>query len=887
MKEVNPPKFPLRFLQWFCPPALYEGIEGDLLESFELDRETHGYAKARRLFTLNVFRFFRPGIILRNQFNNKLISTLMLGNYIKVASRNMAKRKLYSFINAFGLSIAIAFCTLIYLYVRDEKSFDQFHANKHSIYQLLCSNFDQQKFEQGNKVHPYNSNPYMPAKLGELMLDEMADVQHMTRFNNYNEGIIRYEDKKFKQRFAAVDSGFFNMFSFKILSGNRSNPLQKPSDAVLTPQVAGRLFGNEDPVGKTFTLERNGQQVSLTVTAIIEAPPHNSSLTFEMLTAMEVMPWFANARNNWGNWSYPTFVQLREGADVAYMQVYLDSAMNKHLKKQMSHWHEWLKSPQGYAPRKIEFQNLLQIHLAKDIYWDRVSDPRYSWILGGIAVLILVIACINYISLALTTSAARRVEVGIRKVVGAQKRQVAGQFAIESLMLSVGSMLIGILFVVIFLPYFNEFTGKGIELSHQLMLPLTGVAFLIAVVIGLLAGSYPALYLSGFLPALVLKGRFTSKLQAGFTRPLVVFQFFLSASMIICSVIMYQQMNYITTKDLGFDQEQIVVIPTQAGWNAKSNNMIAQYREAVQNSPAVAGVAGTTSSFTQGWSRYGYTYKEEQKDAFVYGADTEYIPLLNIQLAEGRAFDPAIVSDSTAVIVNEALVRDLRWKEPLNEYLNWNDDTTSLGSKVIGVMEDYHFLSLEHEVEPMFISMKIGYLTTMLVKLTGGDIPKKLEYLQGTWAGLFPDIPFEYSFLDQDLNKQYDAHKRWSKIMGLSTVFAIAIACLGLFGLAGINAVNRTKEIGIRKVMGAKLGSIFILLNRQYVWLAVMAFVLAVPVSWYAMNKWLSTFKFSIEITWQVFAASMLAGLAIALVTVSYHALKAAMINPADTLKHE
>lgn len=887
MKEVSPPKLALRFLRWFCPPALYEGIEGDLLENFELDCEIHGQAKAKRLFMLNAIRFFRPGIILRNQFNHHLINTIMLGNYVKVASRNMAKRKLYSFINAFGLSIAIAFCTLIYLYVQDEKSFDQFHSNKNNIYQLLCSNFDQQKFDEGERIHPYKSNPYMPARLGEVMLEELAEVKHMTRFNNYNEGIIRYEDKKFKQRYASVDSGFFAMFSFKILAGNPRNPLRSSSDVVLTPDIAGKLFGDDDPIGKTFTLERNGQQISLTVTAVIEAPAHNSSLTFEMLTVMEVVPRFANARDNWGNWSYPTFVQLREGADLTYVQVYLDSALNKHLKNQMSSWYEWLKPPQGYVPRKIEYQNLLEIHLAKDIYWERVSDPKYSWILGGIALLILAIACINYISLALTTSAARRVEVGIRKVVGAQKRQVAWQFAIESLMLSVGSMFIGILLVVVFLPYFNEFTSKGIELNYQLMLPITGVAFLIAVAVGLVAGSYPAVYLSGFLPALVLKGRFTSKLQAGFTRPLVVFQFFLSASMIICSVIMYQQMNYITTKDLGFDHEQIVVIPMQVGWNSKSNKMIAQYREAVKGNPAVVSVAGTTSSFNQGWSRYGYKYKEEQKDAFVYGTDTEYIPLLNIQLVEGRAFDPAIISDSTAVIVNEALVRDLRWTDPLNEHLNWQDDATSLGAKVIGVVKDYNFMSLEHQVEPMFLSMKVGYLTTMLVKLSGGDVPNKLSYLQSTWAALFPDIPFEYSFMDQDLNNQYDAHKRWSKIMGLSTVFAIVIACLGLFGLAGINAVNRTKEIGIRKVMGAKLGNIFLLLNRQYVWLAVIAFVLAIPLSWYAMNKWLSTFKFSIEITWQVFAVSLLAGLAIALATVSYHAVKAALINPADTLKHE
>lgn len=886
MEAKVPPKFAFRFLEWFCPPALYESIEGDLLEAYETDVNDSGKRKANLRLCLNVLKFFRPGIFLRNRFKVELGNASMVGNYIKIASRNIVKRKLYSFINAFGLSVAIAFCTLIYLFVQDEKSFDQFHQDKESIYRLNTTNFDAGKHKEGDK-QPYNSHPYLPAKLGEVMLDEMAEVKAMTRFTNENEGIMHYEGNNFNQKFACIDSGFFEIFSFKILTGDKINPLRKVSDAVLTSAVAKKFFGDQDPIGKAFTLVVNGEKKDLTVTAILETPPANSSIVYEMLVRMEVRTGFARNRENWGNFSYPTFIKVQPNTEITMFKVHLDTLANKYMADRFKKWREREAIPAEIIPTTFSIMPLTSIHLAKEISWDRASDPQYSWILGGIAILILAIACINYISLALTTSASRRIEVGIRKVVGAQKKQVAWQFVIESLVLALTSMIIGLVLVVVFLSYFNEFTQKGIVLTITNFFQVATVALIITLIVGLIAGSYPAFFLSRFLPALVLKGRSTSKLQAGFTKPLVVFQFFLSASMIICSVIMYRQMIFITTKDLGFSKEQVIAIPTQSGWTPEADQVVQQFRNATKSNPAVMGVTGVTSSFNKGWSSYGYQINGVNREAFVYGVDSEYIPLLTIHLAEGRNFDPAIISDSTAVIVNEALVKDMGWKDPLTEHLNWNEDKIGLGAPVIGVMKDYHFMSLEREIEPMFISLKNGYLMNMLVKITPDNVPEKVEQLRKTWVSMYPNKPFEYSFVDEDVASQYDMYKRWSNIMGLSTIFAIIIACLGLFGLAGINAINRTKEIGIRKVMGAQLGSIFMLLNKQFVLFALIAFVLAIPLSWYAMNKWLNSFKFAITIRWELFAFSILAGLVIALATVSYHAIKAALINPADTLKHE
>jgi putative ABC transport system permease protein len=812
----------------------------------------------------------------------------MINNYLKIASRNILKRKLYSFINAFGLSIGIAFCILIYLFILDEKSFDQFHANKELVYRVHNTSFNSDAYEKGEK-DLYHSSAYLPGKLGEVMLDELAEVHHMTRFKGGAEGTFRYQDKIFKESAACVDSGFFRMFSFRLIKGDRRKIFRNPSDAVLTEEIAKKYFGDEDPLGKIFTFSINEEQ-TFTVAGVIENPPANSSLQFKMLLPMTALPWFARGREQWGNFSYPTFVQVRPGTDLENFKANLDSLTEKYMSKSHKEWRERSKIPAAYKVNEFNFMNLASIHQATEISWEKVSDPKYSWILGGIAVLILLIACINYISLALTTSVSRRVEVGIRKVIGAQRSQLVYQFGLESIVLAVLSMIIGLVLAILFLPAFNSFTGKGIEFASLDLAATLGVSIALTVAVGILAGSYPSFFLSQFLPAAVLKGRFTSRVQASFTKPLVVFQFFLSAFLIICSVVMMRQMNFIATKELGYNQDQLITLETQTGWNEKANETVQQLRNHLSDNPAILGVAGTTSSFNHGWSRYGYKIKDENKSAYVYGVDTYYIPLLELQFVAGRNFDPQLQSDSTAVIVNEALVKDMGWKDPLNEYLNWNEDTVGLGSKVIGVLKDYHFLSLEQEIEPLFLSMNkksIGYTTNMLIKLRPGNVPQSIETVKKAWMELYPDRPFEYTFVDADVAKQYESYQRWMNITGLATAFAVVIACLGLFGLAGINALNRTKEIGIRKVMGAELSNIFILLNRQYVWLALIAFALAAPISWYVMNQWLDTFQFKIAMGWELFAISMLGGLIVALLTVSYHAIKAALINPAETLRSE
>jgi putative ABC transport system permease protein len=889
-----PPEYALRFLNWFCPHQLYEGIEGDLMEKFEEDLKMSGnprqvLKRARRRFVLGALTFFRPEVILRNRFTLTLFKTIMIGNYFKVASRNIRKQKLYSFINSFGLSIGIAFCILIYLFIQDERSFDQFHANKDRIFRMEAKQFDTWQHDSKN---PYNQSAWLQTGLSKTLKADLAEVEYATRFNPDNTAIFRYKDKVFTEQISYTDAEFFKMFSFPLISGNPDKLFQNTTDVVITPAIAKKYFGDEDPIGKSISLDNEGEK-QFTIAGIIEAPPANSSFDFQILVPQENRPYYARNVDNWGNFNTPIFVQLVPNVSLPGLKDNLAKLIDKHMGDRLEKWRKrsTVPIPPDVKMFELELTRLPDIHMKKEIGWHKVSDPQYSMILGGIAILILTIACINYISLALTTSTARRTEVGIRKVVGAQKNQLVYQFGLESMLLALISMFVGIGLVFLFIPAFNEFTGKGINILEGDWVSMLGVTFGITLLVGVIAGSYPALFLSGFRPVEVLKGRFTSRLQAGFAKPLVVLQFALSSFLIISSVIMYRQMQYVTTKDLGYDHNQILVIPTQKGWTEESNRTVAQMRARLEQEPDIISIAGTSSSFNQGYSRYGYKVNGEQKSAFVYAVDVQYIPTLDIELVMGRNFDPAIPSDTTALIVNESLVRDMKWEDPLSAYLNWQEDTVGQGSRIIGVVKDYNFRSLESGIDPMFLSMdkvNTGYLISMLVKIAPDNIPATMEKISKVWRELYPDRPYDFVFLDDDIQRQYRSYTRWMSIMGLSTGFAILISCLGLFGLSGINAVNRTKEIGIRKVMGAELSNIFVLLNKQFIWLSLLAFVIAAPLSWYVItNLFLKDFEFKITIGWELFAVSILAGLLLALVTVSYHAIKVALSNPAETLKYE
>ncbi|HEU5291876.1 MAG TPA: ABC transporter permease, partial [Cyclobacteriaceae bacterium] len=447
----------LRFLEWFCPPGLYEGIEGDLLEEYEEDLNNIGQKKANRKLFWNVVKFFRPEIILRNRFTIQLINTIMIGNYFKVAARNIQKRKLYSFINAFGLSIGICFCMLIFLFIQDERSFDEFHSNKHLIYRIEEKSYDTW---QKDTLNPFRKSAWLQVGLKQAMKDELPEVELATRYSRGGTGIFRYGDKVFTEKLCFVDGDFFKMFSFKLISGNADKLFQNKTDLVLTPEIAEKYFGTDDPIGKTVIIDSEGEK-TYTVVGIIEAPPANSSLSYQLLIPQENRNNYERNMTQWGNFNTPTFVQLRPNTNLVTFKKNIDAMTEKYMADRLARWRKeaTVPIPDDVKMLEYEFTQMPEWHLKKEISWEKVSDPQYSMILGGIAILILLIACINYISLSLTTSASRRTEVGIRKAVGAQRNQLIYQFGFESLILAFVSMFIGIGLLLLFLPAFNQFTG--------------------------------------------------------------------------------------------------------------------------------------------------------------------------------------------------------------------------------------------------------------------------------------------------------------------------------------------------------------------------------------------------------------------------------------------
>lgn len=883
--NAGPPKRIVRILQWVCPDYLFEGIIGDLEEQYFFDVNERGIHAAKRRFIWHALLFIRPGIIFRNKFKLKIINTAMLRNHLKVGIRSILKSKLYSFINAVGLSIAIAFSVLIYLYIQDENSFDQFHTNKDRIYRVhkVRTNFEPD--EDGETVF---KSAWLQTGVAPTLKEEAPEVIAATGFNSGGSAIFSVVEKVFNESITFVHPDFFKMFDFQALHGDPQSWLSDPAQVVLSASTAEKYFGDDNPVGKVIQLSIYNDTAPFTVVGVIENAPHNSSLDYgSALVHAKQRPYYEGNIDSWQSWNTPTFVMLEKGANADQLKGSLQNLFDKYVQPAIDEW----VSESGYEPRSASEYDVLPlsaIHLTPDVSWTRVSDPKYSLILSGIAILILIIACINYIALAMTSAAGKRIEVGIRKAVGGAKQQLIGQFMTESLLLAMLAMILSVVLIIIFLPYFNEFTNKAISLSNDWwQVGLVMVAF--TFILGIIAGIYPAFVLSAYKPLAMMKSRSSSKVKASVTRPLVVLQFAISAFLIICSVVMLRQMNFITTKDLGYNQDQVLVIPTYTGYSDAGEQVVEQFKNEVKAETDIVAVSGVSASFNQGWSRNGFRINGEVHEAFNYRVDPDYIKTLGIKIKAGRDFDDDIVTDhKKALIVNEALVKDMGWDNPLNETLDWREDSTG-GWKIIGVAEDYHFLSLENTIEPLFLHLdpEEGKITTMLVKIKSDDMPATLDKIKAKWQNLFQDKPFDYNFLDEDVAQQYESYQKWSKIMWVSTLFAILIACLGLFGLAGINAINRTKEIGIRKALGAEMRDILVMMNKPYIVMAVLSFVLAAPASWWVMQKWLSDFKFAITLGWQLFAVTLIAALLLALITVSYHALKAAMINPADTLKYE
>ena len=803
----------------------------------------------------------------------------MLSHYLKIAFRNLRRQKLYAFVNVFGLAVGLAFCILIFLYVRDEHTFDRFHEQKDSIYRVYRATYEPDGSLEQN-------DPWLPIPLGPALKSDLPEVENFVRLSPRSV-FIQSGGAAVEDDVLFADPSFFEVFTFPLAAGDQRSSLTAPRSAVLTTTAAEKYFGDEDPIGRELLIRFDDEFVPHTVTAVAEEPPGNSSIPFTIVVPFDDIGRTIRGSRGVDNWrmsGFLTFVLVREGASAADLEEKLVPFRKKYYPEEFEA--NFLST---FGKARYQLQALEDMHLSRDVTGGIVvaSNPTYSYILAGIAFVVLLIACINFMTLAIGRSASRAREIGVRKVVGALKTQLIGQFWGEALLLSAVALVLGLGLASAFLPVFNELSGKslGIELASDAgtLLALVGMVL----VSGLVAGSYPAFVLSGIKPVESLKSRIRIGGSTLLTRGLVVLQFGLSVFLTVSTFIMLSQLDYIRSQDLGFDKEQVVVIPTQG---LDGDRTLAVFRNELGQAPDIVGVTATRVSFARGTSRSDFLYKGAQKYAYEYLVESDFLDVLGIELAAGRNFNPNLATDSThAVIINEAMARDFGWSDPIGEVVSGlSGDDPANDPTVVGVVKDFHFQSLHSDIEPVMLGLgRPADIRFILARIAPGDVPATLERLRGTWERVTPDLPFTYSFLDEDLDRQYWADQRWSRIVGYGSFFAILVASLGLFGLASLTVAGRTKEIGIRKVLGASVAGVAGLMSKDFAWLVAVGVILAAPAAYYASSKWLEDFAYRIDVTPVPFLVGGALALFVAIATVSTQTVKAALSNPVESLRYE
>ncbi len=811
----------------------------------------------------------------------------MLKNYLLLSIRNLFKQKGLSLINISGLSIGLACFILFLLYALNEFSYDRFHKNADNIYRVY-------RWTEAMQNESASGDVYMPMPLGPAMKEDLPDVKEFVRFReSWGDNFVRSGDEVVRLPISFADPSFFNVFSFQVVAGNRSNPLKELNSMVISEKTSKRLFGNESAIGKTLQIKLEDTFEPFIISAVAKDPPPNSSITFELLGNFNFLATTQSGKRSVGNWnrsSYLTFVELREEADLTALKSSLSIFRKKYYPDEEAELRKAGYWKEKGEPVSYGLQSLLGSHTDTLITGGPVEqvDAGTIWLLLGIAAGVLLIACINFTTLAIGRSAGRAKEVGIRKVIGGRRKELVVQFLLEAMLLTLISTAVAFLLINLLLPFFNELSGKSIEFSFSTYPGIGYLLIALMLIVGLIAGSYPALVLSSFHPIEALR----SRLKVGglniFTRSLVTFQFVISVGLIISTLVILQQLNYMQSKNPGFNRENIVVVDAE-GTPAKVNFPI--IKQKLSADPSILGIAGSELGLGEGtgWSRSGFDYKGKLKQVYEYYIDDSYIPMLSIRILAGRNFNHAIASDTiSSVIINEEMVKDFGWTidnavgQPLTGY---NERLTPV---VIGVVKNINFRPLKEEVQPQLFHQFADYSPMkFFIKIKSGNPAAALSSIEKAWNAVVPDLPFKYSFLDEDLDRFYKAEARWSSIVGWAGGISIFLACLGLLGLASLSVVNRTKEIGIRKVLGASVSGIIRLLSADFVKLVLIAFVIATPLAWYFMHQWLQDFAYRINITGWVFAIAGIVAVSIAVITVSVQSLQAAMANPVKSLRSE
>jgi putative ABC transport system permease protein len=805
----------------------------------------------------------------------------MLRHYLTIAVRILERQKLSAFINVLGLSIGLACFSLFLLYGVNEFSYDRFHANQNSIYRV----YDWWRYTERQGAEPSSSTP-----LGPALKSDIADVEEFVRVMGGGENVVRVDGKLLSARLTFADPQILSVFTFPLIEGDAKNTLSDPNNIVLTKSIATRLFGEADPIGRQFEIREGDEFKPFIVTGITEDIPVNSSIRFEMLGSFERVLNTPMGRQSSQSWTMTiginVFVKLRDGSQLMNEPERIASFRTKYFPNEAEELKkngEW--SGEGVLPTGYGLQPLTSIHT--DVSVDQgASNPRNIWTLIGIAGGVLIIACINFIVMSIGRSAGRSKEVGVRKVSGSRRKQLIFQFLSESLLLTSFSALLGIGLAQVLLPLFNELSGRSLTFSIGQYPEMIALMAGTIVVVGLIAGSYPALVLSGFEPIKALKNKIKLSGSNFFTRSLVTFQFVLSVTLIIVTVVFLQQLSFMRSRDLGLQKDQVIMI-----WSQNTNSY-EQFKQLIESQSVVAGVTGSEMGLGAGAGQMGggYDLAGKRQGVIEYPVDEKFLDVLGVKLIAGRNFRTGLTSDTvTSIIVNESLVRSGLNTTPEKavgmQIASARD--LSVRKTIIGVVKDFNFEPLTREVRPQLFSQPATFNpSAYFVHLKKVDT-ETLSMLESAWKKVAPDLPFKYGFVDERFNAFYKEEQRWATILAWAGNICIFLASLGLFGLASLSAANRTKEVGIRKVLGASVPGIARLLSGDFVKLVFIAVMISTPIAWYITTQWLTQFAYRIELSWLTFVMTGIFALMVAAFTVGIQAMRAAVANPVKSLRSE
>jgi putative ABC transport system permease protein len=805
----------------------------------------------------------------------------MLSNYLKVAWRYLMRYKEYTAINILGLAVGITCCILIMLFVRSEWSYDKFHSKADRLYRM----WEHEKYEGQDFI-----NTATPLPMAAALSSTFPEVEAACRVNSMTP-IVKVNQQSFTESIRMVDSTFFRMFDFKLLKGNPNNPFPTANSMIITPELAKKYFGKEDPMGKNIEIVLGGDvTVPFTVAGIARPAPEASSIKFNLLIPFSNSKhvYSANAHRSWFNIYGETYVLLRKGVKAADLEKKFPSMMKQQLGEDYTEG--------GFM---VHMQPIADIHLNTELPGgiEPTSNPKYSYILATIGILILLVACVNFITLSIGRSTTRALEVGVRKALGAARKQLIRQFWGEAFLVTLISVVAGLGLAAILVKPFNQLINRELVLQFDLLFVV--FCILLVTLIALIAGVYPALVLSGFSPVEVLKGKLKMKSNTGWLRQgLIVGQFIASIGMIVCTIVISEQMSYLKNKDLGYNKDQVIVVETNK--TIKDGMPLAElYKIELFKNPQVADVSVSLYSFAETpWVNLGFTNEKKVYKSFQYNmVDANFLQSMGVKPVRGRMFDKNNPADrTTAAVVNEAFVKEFNLGDAVGKKLPGNFD-----QQIIGVVKDFNYQSLHTPIGPLMMTMTIDSVVRrteninisappqprISVRMKPGNLAANVESLKAAWKKVLPDQDFEYNFLDETIAAQYQQEQRTSTIVKLASALSIFIACMGLFGLATLTVVRRTKEIGIRKVLGASIPGIVKLLSKDFVKLVVVAAVIAFPLAWWAMNNWLEDFAYRVQVGWWVYVLAGVIALLIALATVSAQAIKAALSNPVKSLRTE